>query len=618
MSPNIDPPRPSLRARLGALRTLPPFLLLVWRTSPALTAATLALRLVRALLPVAVLFLGKLIIDEVLHLSQQPDHPADAAGWIASGLLLRLAGLLLAELGLAVLTDMLGRVVSLVDALLAERFTNASSIRLMQHAATLDLEDFEDSELQDKLDRARRQTAGRTTLISQMFGRAQDLVTVASFAAGLAAYAPWLIALLLLALVPAFLGEAHFNAQDYALSFARTAERRELDYVRQTGASTETAKEVKIFGLNDFLIERYRQLSQAMQAENRRLAARRAGWGGAFAALGTVGYTIAYAYLAWRTLSGGFSIGDLTFLAGSFLRLRGLLEGLLTGFSSLASQALYLDDLFSFFEVEPEIHSPAHPRPFPAAVGTGFVFEGVGFRYPGAERWAVRNLDFTLFPGETLALVGENGAGKTTLVKLLARLYDPDEGRILLDGHDIREYDLDALRGNMGVIFQDFVRYYMTAADNIAVGRIEARDNRPRIEAAARRGLAEDVIRRLPRQYEQMIGRRFRSGIELSGGEWQKIAIARAYMRDAPLLILDEPTAALDARSEFEVFQRFKELSAGRTAVLISHRFSSVRMADRILMMADGEIEASGTHEALLAQQGRYAELFELQAAGYR
>jgi len=377
-------------------------------------------------------------------------------------------------------------------------------------------------------------------------------------------------------------------------------------------------KEVKIFGLNDFLIERYRQLAFGMQQENRRLALRRAGWGGALAALGTVGYYIAYAYLAWRTLSGGFSIGDLTFLAGSFMRLRGLLEGLLSGFSNLAGQALYLDDLFSFFEVEPEIHSPAHPRPFPATVGAGFVFEGVGFRYPGAERWAVRNLDFTLYPGETLALVGENGAGKTTLVKLLARLYDPDEGRILLDGHDIREYDIDRLRGSMGVIFQDFVRYHLTAADNIAVGRIEERDDRSRIEAAARRGLADDVIRRLPKSYEQMIGRRFRGGVELSGGEWQKIAIARAYMRDAQVLILDEPTAALDARSEFEVFQRFKELSAGRTAVLISHRFSSVRMADRILVMVGGEIEASGTHEALLAQRGRYAELFELQAAGYR
>jgi len=618
MSPNLASPHPSRRARLGALRTLPPFLVLIWQTSPGLTSSTLALRLVRALLPVTTLFLGKLIIDEVLHLSQRAGHPTDAAGWITSGLLVRLTLLIGAELGLAVLTDVLGRVVSLVDALLAERFTNASSIRLMQHAATLDLEDFEDSELQDKLDRARRQTSGRTTLISQMFGQAQDVVTVVGFAAGLAAYAPWLIVLLLLALIPAFLGEAHFNAQSYALSFARTAERRELDYVRQTGASTETAKEVKIFGLNDFLIERYRQLAFGMQQENRRLAVHRAGWGGALAALGTVGYYIAYAYLAWRTLSGGFSIGDLTFLAGSFMRLRGLLEGLLSGFSNLAGQALYLDDLFSFFEVEAEIHSPAHPRPFPATVGAGFVFEGVGFRYPGAERWAVRNLDFTLYPGETLALVGENGAGKTTLVKLLARLYDPDEGRILLDGHDIREYDIDRLRGSMGVIFQDFVRYHLTAADNIAVGRIEERDDRSRIEAAARRGLADDVIRRLPKSYEQMIGRRFRGGVELSGGEWQKIAIARAYMRDAQVLILDEPTAALDARSEFEVFQRFKELSAGRTAVLISHRFSSVRMADRILVMAGGEIEASGTHEALLAQRGRYAELFELQAAGYR
>ncbi len=618
MSPIVDPSRPTLRARLGALRTLPPFLALIWRTSPALTSSSLALRLIRALLPVATLFVGKLIIDEVVRLSQMPGHPIGAADWFASGLLLRLMLLIVAELGLAVSTDVLGRVVSLVDALLSERFTNASSIRLMQHAATLDLQNFEDSEIQDKLDRARRQIGGRTTLISQMFGQAQDIVTVIGFAAGLAAYAPWLIILLLAALIPAFLGEAYFNAQGYALSFARTAERRELDYVRLTGASTDAAKEVKIFGLNGFLIDRYRQLSEAMQAENRHLAIRRAGWGGALAALGTVGYYVAYAYLAWRTLGGGFSIGDLTFLAGSFLRLRGLLEGLLSGFSNLAGQALYLDDLFSFFEVVPEIQSPAHPRPFPTTVGAGFVFEGVGFRYPGTERWAVRNLDFTLHAGETLALVGENGAGKTTLVKLLARLYDPDEGRILLDGHDIRDYDLDLLRGSMGVIFQDFVRYYLTAADNIAVGRIEARDDRVRIEAAARRGLADDVIGRLPRGYEQMIGRWFRGGVELSGGEWQKIAIARAYMRDARVLILDEPTAALDARSEFEVFQRFKELSTGRTAVLISHRFSSVRMADRILVMAGGEIEASGTHEALLAQRGRYAELFELQAAGYR
>ena len=612
------PPAASLRARVGALRTLPPFLAMVWRTSPGLTVATLALRLVRALLPVATLFVGKLIIDEVLRLAGLPGHPVDAAGWVASGLLSHLALLLVGELVLAVGTDVLGRVVTLVDGLLSERFTNAASIRLMQHAATLDLADFEDPELQDKLDRARRQTIGRTTLISQLFGQAQDLVTVLSFAAGLAAYAPWLILLLLAALVPAFLGEAHFNAQSYALGYARTADRRELDYVRLTGASTDTAKEVKIFGLNGFLIDRYRELSESMQAENRRLLLRRAGWGGGLTALGTVGYYVAYAYLAWRTLTGGFSIGDLTFLAGSFLRLRGLLEGLLGGFSSMASQAMYLEDLYSFFRIQPGICSPANPLPFPARIASGFVFEDVGFRYPGTERWAVRHLSFVLLPGEVLALVGENGAGKTTLIKLLARLYDPSEGRILLDGRDLRDYDVAGLRGGMGVIFQDFVRYHLTAADNIAVGRIEARADRPRIEAAAARGLADGVIARLPRGYDQMVGRWFRTGVELSGGEWQKVAIARAYMRDAQVLILDEPTAALDARSEFEVFQRFKALSTGRTAVLISHRFSSVRMADRILVMAGGTVEASGTHEALVAAGGRYAELFELQAAGYR
>jgi ATP-binding cassette subfamily B protein len=608
----------SFKERVGALRNLRPFLAMVWHTSPGLTAASLGLRLVRALLPVATLYIGKLIIDDVVLLVQMPDRPASLDAWLASGRLNWLAMLLVAEFACAVLADVLGRVVSLIDSLLSERVSNDSSVRLMEHAATLDLEDFEDAEFQDQLERARRQTSGRMTLMGQLFSQAQDLVTVASFAASLLIYAPWLIALLLLALVPAFLGEAHFNAQSYSLSFIRTPERRELDYVRQTAASVETAKEVKIFGLNGFLIERYRRLAADMYAANRKLALRRAGWGGLFTAVGTVGYYLAYAYIAWRTLEGAFSVGDLTFLAGSFRRLRNLLEGLLSGFSTVAGQALYLDDLFSFFDVEPEIRSPEHPLPFPKPIRHGFVFEDVGFIYPGAERWAVRNLSFTLKAGEVLALVGENGAGKTTLVKLLARLYDPDEGRILLDGRDLRDYDLEALRGNMGVIFQDFVRYNLTAADNIAVGRIAARNDRTRIEAAARRSLADGVIAKLPAGYDQMIGKRFRNGVELSGGEWQKIAIARAYMREADVLILDEPTAALDARSEFEVFQRFKELSEGKTAVLISHRFSSVRMADRILVLADGKVDAAGTHEELIAQPGRYSELFELQAAGYR
>ncbi len=591
---------------------------MVWRTSPSLTITLLVLRLARALLPVATLYVGKLIIDEVVRLARLPDMPPSLGEWWASGLLHTLAGYIVIEFALAVASDVLGRFVSLADSLLSEKFSNTTSIQLMEHAATLDLEDFEDAELQDQLERARRQASGRIGLLSQVFGQAQDIITIISFAAGLMIFAPWLILLLVIALVPAFLGEAHFNAQGYALAYARTPERRELDYVRQTGASVETAKEVKIFGLNAFLIRRYKELADRLYEQNRDLALRRAGWGSALTMLGTVGYYVAYGYLAWSTLQGRFTIGDLTFLAGSFRRLRNLLENLLIGFSQMAGQALYLDDLFSFFEVKPEILSPENPRPFPSPIREGFRFEDVGFRYPGAERWAVRHLTFELHKGEVLALVGENGAGKTTLVKLLARLYDPDEGRILLDGHDLREYDLNGLRANMGVIFQDFVRYHLTAAENIAVGRIEARDDRERIKAAAERSLADQAIERLPRQYDQMIGKRFKEGVDLSGGEWQKIAIARAYMRDAQLLILDEPTAALDARSEFEVFQRFKELSEGKTAVLISHRFSSVRMADRILVLNEGQVEAVGTHQELLAQRGRYAELFELQAAGYR
>ncbi len=611
-------PQTSFRARWAALRNIAPFLKLVWNASPGLTLASLVLRVIRAVLPIAALWIGKLIIDDVVRLSGLTNRPETLADWWHAGHLTLLSVYVVLEFALAILSDILGRVVGLVDSLLSDKLTMASSIRLMEHAATLDLEDFEDAEFQDKLERARRQSSGRMALMGQLFSQMQNLLTVATFATGLLVYNPWLILLLLLALVPAFIGEAHFNAQTYSLDYRRTPERRELDYVRQTAASVESAKEVKIFGLNQFLTDRYRTLSESFYIASRQIALQRAFWGGLFTAIGTLGYYAAYGWIIYSTLAGTLTLGDLTFLSGSFLRLRGLLEGLLTSFSSTAAQALYLDDLFSFFEVHPEILSPADARPMPAPIQTGFVFDNVGFRYPGAEHWAVRGLSFTLRAGETLALVGENGAGKTTLVKLLARLYDPDEGRITLDGHDLRDYDLDGLRGAMGVIFQDFMRYNLSAADNIAVGRIEERANRARIVAAAQRSMADPVIAGLPDKYDQMIGKRFRNGVELSGGEWQKIAIARAYMRGAEVLILDEPTAALDARSEFEVFQRFKELSAGKTAVLISHRFSSVRMADRILVLSGGRVESSGTHEELLAQSGRYAELFELQAAGYR
>jgi ATP-binding cassette, subfamily B, bacterial len=612
------PPKQSLRERLAALRNVGPFISSVWRTSPFLCIASIVLRLLRALLPVVTLYVGKLIIDEVTHLLRDGVQHADWHEWFTSGDLNHLWLLLGLEFALAVAADILGRIVSLIDSLLSEMYSNATSIRLMQHAASLDLEDFEDADLQDRLDRARRQVAGRSALLSQLLGQAQDMVTILSFGIGLAVYAPWLIVLLFLAVVPAFAGELHFNAQSYAVNYQWTPERRELDYLRMVGASTTTAKEVKSFGLNPFLIDRYRVLSQSIYRANRAVALRRAGWGGLFTTIGTIGYYAAYAFIAWRTVTGAFTIGDLTFLSTSFRRLRNLLENLFYGFSNVAGQALYLDDLFSFFRIVPEILSPENPMPFPSPIREGFVFENVGFRYPGAERWALRHLNFTLRAGEVLALVGENGAGKTTLVKLLSRLYDPDEGRILLDGRDLKDYSLEDLRANIGVIFQDFVRYYFTASDNIAVGRIEARDDEARITAAAQRSLADEVIAKLPKGYEQMLGKLFRGGVDLSGGEWQKIAIARAYMRDAQLLILDEPTAALDARAEFEVFQRFKDLAVGKSAAIISHRFSTVRMADRIIVLEGGQIVESGTHSELIAENGRYAELFELQAAGYR
>lgn len=617
MPPPLPPVQLNFRERFSAMRNVRPFLAEIWATSKSLTIAAVIIRLIRALLPIITLYIGKLIIDEAIALVAADVADDLKTGW-QSGALNNLLMWLGIELALAVANDLLGRMASYVDQVLSEKFTNATSIRLMEHAATLDLEDFEDADLQDKLDRARRQTMGRMSLMTQLFGQAQDMITVVSFAAGLIAYAPWLIVLLAVALIPAFVGESHFNALNYSLNFQWTPERRQLEYLRQMGASVETAKEVKIFNLNKFFIERFRYLSDQFFEANKKLAASRAIWGTMLSALGTLGYYLAYGYISWRTVKGDFTIGDLTFLAGSFRRLRQLLESLLSGFSQVASQALYLDDLYSFFEIEAEIASKPDALPIPKPIKQGFVFENVGFRYEGSDRWALRHLSFELHAGEVIALVGENGAGKTTLVKLLARLYDPDEGRITLDGIDLREYDLDDLRANIGVIFQDFVRYHLTAAENIGVGQIEDMNNRERIEEAARRGMADEVVSTLERGYDQVIGRRFKDGVDLSGGQWQKIAIARAYMRDAQVMILDEPTAALDARSEFEVFERFKELSDDKTAILISHRFSSVRMADRILVLADGKVEASGTHAELMAQGGRYAELFELQAQGYR
>jgi ATP-binding cassette subfamily B protein len=603
---------------MANLRHLGRLVAQIWRTSRWLTGASIGLRLVRAGQPVAMLYVGKLIIDEVVRLSGMAAPGESFLDWWASGSLNHVAVLLALEFGLVIVSDLLTRATSLVDSILGELHSNTVSIELMQHAARLDLKHFESAEYQDRLERARRQAAGRNALLSQMFGQAQDMITVVTLIAGLFVYAPWLILLLPLSFVPAVLGETRFNTVSYYLNRGRTPERRQLEYIRHIGASAETAKEIKLFGLGAFLVDRFRTLATGIYLENRRLAIDRSLWGTLFASISTLTYYGAYAYIVWQTISGAFSIGDLVFLSGSFLNLNRLFQKILLGFTQIAGQSLYLDDLFSFFEIQPTILPPVDPKPFPQPIREGIVFEGVGFRYPETENWAIRNLDLTLRASETLALVGENGAGKTTIVKLLTRLYDPDEGRITIDGIDLRDMAIEDIHAHIGVIFQDFIHYSLTAAENIGVGRVDERGDRPRIEAAAERSLADAVIGRLPLTYEQPLGRLFNKGRDLSGGEWQKIAIARAYMRDAELIILDEPTAALDAKSEAEVFARFKGLAVGKTALLISHRFSTVRMADRILVLDSGRIVEAGSHAELVALGGLYAELFELQAAGYR
>ncbi len=598
----------TLKQRLSALSNLPAFLKLVWRTNPGLTIASALLRLIRSTLPLAMLYIGKLIIDEVVVISKGPSTDAHDYVWL----------LVAIEFGLAIATDVLNRAITLVDSLLGDLFSNFTSVKIMEHAATLDLDQFEDSVFYDKMERARQQTIGRTMLLSQVMSQIQDIITILFLAGGLIAFNPWLILLLFVAIIPSFLGESYFNDKSYALTRGQTPERRELDYIRFLGASDETAKEVKIFNLSGFITNRFRTLSNKFYRDNRKLVIGRAGWGAFFSVLGSAGYYLAYVIIILRTIEGKVSIGELTFLAGSFRQMRTLLESILTRFTAISQGAVYLSDFFEFFDIMPRIVPVQGSLPFPIPMKTGFTFENVGFRYVNSEMWANRHLSFTLHPGEKLALVGENGAGKSTLVKLLARLYDPTEGRILLDGVNLKKYDLFDLRKNMGIIFQDFLKYQMTFAQNIAAGNIIEKDNRELIEAAAKKSLADLLAKRLPDHYDQMLGKRFADGMELSGGEWQKVALARAYMKDTQLMILDEPTAALDARAEYEVFERFAELTKGKSAVLISHRFSTVRMADRILVLDKGELIEIGSHEELLNKGGRYAELFNLQAMGYR
>jgi ATP-binding cassette, subfamily B, bacterial len=601
--------QPSWSERFIALKNIPPLLKLIWKTSPQLVIATACIRLLRSAVPVASLYIGKLIIDSIVASRTHGQEHQDATNiWFYVAL----------ECVLAISVVILGRVSGLLDGLLGDRFANETSVRIMEHSATLDLEMFEDAEFYDKLERARRQTWTRVSLMNDVLGQVQDSITIISFVVALVSFNPYLLLLVFVSIIPSIYGELKFSGESYSLAFQWTAERRKIDYYRFIGASDETAKEVKIFGLSPFIIARFKQLVTDYYTANRKLSIRRAIWGAVLSSVITLSYYSAYIVIISQALVGLITLGSLTFLIGSFQQVQSLLQSIFMRFTSIAGDALYLKDLFEFFEIKPSVPSPSSPHPFPEKITQGFVFENVSFKYRNNTKWAIRNLSFSLSAGEKLALVGENGAGKTTVVKLLARLYEPTEGRILLDGVDLREYDVNELRKHIGVIFQDFVRYQMTLGENIATGNITQHDNQTAIVESAEKSQADTVARKLEQGYDQVIGRRFAEGVDLSGGEWQKVALARAYLRSAQVLILDEPTAALDARAEYDIFRRFTELTQGKSAVLISHRFSTVRMADKVLVLNKGERVEYGSHSELMELNGIYSELFTLQAQGYQ
>lgn len=602
-----DKQQTNIRESVQSLKFIPRFFSEVRRSSPPLFYINIFLRLIVSAVPITQLWLGKLIIDEIiLQVNASPQDFSQLWIYIA------------AELLTVVVSDLINRATGLTDGFLGDRYSIDSSVLLIKKTSEVELSQLEDSEFYDKLERARQQTTNRVGLMSNVLGQFQDLFTVISLVFGLIYFEPWLLVLLIISIIPAFINDLKFSASSYSLARSWTKERRELDYLRFIGANDKTAKEIKLFGLSDFIASRFKNLSEEYYVENRKLAVRRTMWGAFFNIIGTLSYYGAYGLIVLRTLAGLITIGDLTFLSGSFTRLKSRLESMFTRFTRISESALYLKDYFDFIDLQKLEDVRFEPRILPKKLSVGFEFEDLHFGYPGSESEVLKGITFSLKAGEKLAFVGENGAGKTTLIKLLLRFYEPTKGRILMDGVDIRHYDKAAYQEFFGVIFQDFVRYELSLKENIAVGKIEHLENEERIFTAADLSLAMDVVKDLPLGLEQQLGKRFVNGKDLSGGQWQKIALARAYMKDAEVMILDEPTSALDARAEYEAFQRFIGLTTGKTSIIISHRFSTVRMADRIVVLKDGKVLEMGDHKELIQNGQLYAELFELQAAGYQ
>ncbi len=602
-----QPNKFSLKESFGSLKFIPRFFSEIRSVNPALFYSNILCRVISAFIPLIMLWIGKIIIDEVvLQISAEIKD------------LNRLWLFLAIEFGLAIISDLLSRIISLTDVLLGDQYSISSSVKMIKKTSEVNLDQLEDSEFYDKLERARQQTTGRVGLMSNVLAQGQDIIVILSLLGGVVAYEPWLIILLVVSIIPTILNEVKFSGTSYSLARSWTQERRELDYLRYAGASDVTAKEVKLFGLANYLATRFKVLSEKYYLLSKRLVIQRTTWGSFFNVVGTGAYYAAYVFIVLRTVTGIFSLGDLTFLSGSFNRLRSKLQGFFTRFTAITERALYLQDYFEFLDLTFEESTSIGRQKMPEKIEDGFTLTDVGFKYPKTDKWVIRNINFKIRAGEKMAFVGENGAGKTTLIKLLLRFYEPTEGEIRLDGIPIKQFEKNAYQQFFGVIFQDFVKFDLTIRENIAVGEITEIQNQPRIEDAAEKSLAKQVVSELPQGYDQQLGRRFKSGKDLSGGQWQKIAIARAYMKDAKVLILDEPTSALDARAETEAFKRFTKLTVGKTAVIVSHRFSTVRIADRIMVLKEGKVLEIGTHEELIENGKLYSELFNLQAAGYQ
>jgi len=551
---------------------------------------------------------GKEIIDEVIAIVNTRESQE----------LNKLYLLIAIEFGIAIFSDVFNRLIGATDTLIGSLYSNDSSVELIQKTARVDLQYLEDSEFYDKLERARRQTVGRVNLMSNSLAQAQDFITIVSLISALIYFYPILIFLLVISIIPTLLNELKFSSSNYKLTSRMAPERRQLDYMRVIGASDVTAKEVKLFGLADFISRTFSTTANKYYQSIKKLTIKRSVWGATFNIIGVIAYYGAFVFIVLKAVVSLVTIGELTFLAGSFNKLRNQLQVMFTRFSNITESALYLHDYFEFIDMEFNDQSDFQQLPVPAEIVTGIKFQNVTFSYPNGHIPVFNGLSFDLRKGEKLVLVGENGSGKTTLIKLLLRLYEPTSGCILLDGVDIRHYEKEEYQKLFGAIFQDYVKYYLTTRINIAVGNIENVGNDKKIEEAAELSLADEVVKDLLNGYDQELGKRFKKGAELSGGQWQKIALARAYMSEAPIIILDEPTSALDARAEYEVFQRFIGLTKGRTSIIISHRFSTVRMADRILVLNNGEVLELGTHEELMENGNLYSELFELQAEGYQ